>query len=512
RFDYLDVEGIKEEALRVISDIFDGAKEIVSIEIDEFSSVSGTFLSEDLELYEFLIEEGQPVSISIARGLPPPDEAGFSSDLNLECEVEDLEYGYDSVSQEEPEYTKAAKLFLLKAFSEPLNGTKSVPAIRLKGENIEGVVVASDNRPYSIRVSKNGGYSYRLIDLEKKNLDSSSEKDDCKKGIPCGSSCVPRSFECEGILGAKASALSQLAFKTLEKAEIPSRKEILSAIAKEVVPSAKRLIKNPAEAIKEGNQREQSIRQLLEIASGESVPTRVELTKEGLAQVDKAIGEFKKEAKAFAEENEETVNSWIVNVGETGGGLLGGAIAGPVGAVGGAVTGTLATRMALSASKSSKTAKERLSDQEAFEAASRLKKTAMSTGETISDLKQRTNEISDNISEDISGYVIGTSVAAATSVIPGVSMIPFRGMIPAMIGSAGVSSAQAKLREGGTFKEAGGAAIEAMKQRVAPKDRGPIKVFTATFKKIVEEGNRRETEVRERINAKLRLAKQEGRI
>lgn len=71
-----------------------------------------------------------------------------------------------------------------------------------------------------------------------------------------------------------------------------------------------------------------------------------------------------------------------------------------------------------------------------------------------------------------------------------------------MIGSAGVSAAQSSLRGKQGASQAKSAAIAAMKEQASGVSKIAKKV-TAAFTSIVDEGNKREAEMRKRINSRL---------
>lgn len=375
RGDSAETDFLKSVVKRRLIDFLPSAHDVTEIFIEDDNSVSGIVLSNDLKLYSFYLKDGLPPKIHVLRkspgdGLAEGIESGFKPE-----ESYPVAYSFDAESGDSKNIQKA-KFLVGRVINPRLNGIKGIPYLKLDLDLLKGVAIAKDDRAYEFSLSRDGFYSYKLIDSTAKQ--DSDEKDDCKKGIPCGNACVPRGSECEGLLDPGSNAIVRLAFSTLERSEVPSRKEIVSAVAKETIPAIKEFIKDPKGSIERGNQREAMVRQMLEIASGARVPSRAEVAAEGMKKVDEAIEKTKDEARKFVVENEQNINNWIVNIGEAGGGAIGGAlVAGPVGAIGGAVAGTLSTRAALSVVKSAKQVRERLSDDEAFRSATKLKKISM---------------------------------------------------------------------------------------------------------------------------------------
>lgn len=120
-----------------------------------------------------------------------------------------------------------------------------------------------------------------------------------------------------------------------------------------------------------------------------------------------------------------------VNIGGTVGSIIGGRMGGTVGALAGDLIGGLATRQVVNVTTSALNAKQKLAANDAYKKAKRLEKLKMLGAKTRSELKNKTEQLGDDITGDITGWAIGNSAANLVSNTLGRS-IPLSGAGVAM--------------------------------------------------------------------------------
>lgn len=133
----------------------------------------------------------------------------------------------------------------------------------------------------------------------------------------------------------------------------------------------------------------------------------------------------------FARKNSGIIKDAIVNSGGFAGSTVGGAMGGIVGALAGDLIGGLATRQVVNVTTSALNARQKLVANDAFKKAKRLQKLKMLGAETRSDLKNKREQIGDDITGDVTGWAIGNATANAVTHVLGHS-IPLSGAGVAM--------------------------------------------------------------------------------
>jgi hypothetical protein len=101
----------------------------------------------------------------------------------------------------------------------------------------------------------------------------------------------------------------------------------------------------------------------------------------------------------------------IVNTGGTVGSIIGGKLGGAVGAYAGDLIGGLVTRQVVNVSTSALSARQKLKANEVYQKAKRLQKLKMLGAATKSELKNRTEQLGDDITGDVTGWAIGNTAA-----------------------------------------------------------------------------------------------------
>lgn len=346
-----------------------------------------------------------------------------------------------------------------------------------KDSGLTGYFADSKNRPFSFDISASGKLSYKSA-VRRDFLG----KDQCQKGMPCGSACVPQGDKCELTLSAGSQAMVKLALRTYATEEVPTREEVTHAMGL----ATREFLQNPVKAVKEGFQREKIVRQAVELQTGKPMPTKQAIAHTAMKKAGEKMTSFVKDlVKQNAEEG--AVNT----VGLTGS-IVGGAIAGPLGALAGDVGGALATRKAITDYKALQRARASLKDDEAFQSAGKLSQLKKLGAATLSELKsaEMQKEIEDNLTGDVAGWAIGNGAAVALTAA-GVG-IPLKGAAVAIASTPTVVKAHRRIREG----ENAGKVIRETAQEVAT---APVRALKS--------GNDREQQARVAASKAIRKFK-----
>lgn len=378
----------------------------------------------------------------------------------------------------DPQLQKFVGALIKPAIRRVYADIAQVIKVEPKGSGLTGYFTDSRNRPFQFDFGAEGKLSYQSA-----VRNDFLEKDQCEKGMPCGTSCVPQGDRCNSDLGASGKAIVSMALKTFQTEELPERQEIARAMGL----ATREFLQNPVKAVKAGMQRERLVRQAVEMQTGQAVPTKPEILKKAGA---KMAGYVRAKAGELIKQNAE---EGAVNTVGLAGSIVGGAVAGPVGALAGDIGGALVTRKALTDYKALQRARRTLADDEAFKSAGKLSKLKKLGAATLAELKspEMQREIEDNLTGDTAGWAIGNASAMALTAAGG--GIPLQGAAVAIASTPTVVKAHRRIREG----EAIGKVIRETAQEVA-----------TTPARALKSGNDRETQMRAAASRQIRAFKQ----
>ncbi|MEM9945312.1 MAG: minor capsid protein [Cyanobacteria bacterium P01_D01_bin.36] len=146
----------------------------------------------------------------------------------------------------------------------------------------------------------------------------------------------------------------------------------------------------------------------------------------------------------------------IVNAAGVVGSAIGQHLAGPAGALAGDLLGAVAAHQVVAASQAVLSAKEKLRQSEEFKLASKVNKLRRLGRATLSEFndpefqRKYMNETTGNVT----GWGVGNTVATVGNMIPGVSAIPGKGAIAAMVSVPRVQKARIRIVERAKKKKA----------------------------------------------------------
>lgn len=300
--------------------------------------------------------------------------------------------------------------------------------------------------------------------------------------MQCGLACVEIGSTCSLRISPSAKAAAKLIRKTIETEKIPSRSEI-AELAGTVVGEAAR---NPIKFIREGNQREAFVRGSLS-AVGYKVDTKAETTAKKMKKAAKSM-------KRYLKDNPQVVEDLIVNTGGFVGSQIGGATAGPLGQLGGDLGGALIVRKGFDDYKALGRARKTLKDDEAFKKANLLAKLGMIKKRSAEELKQMAKDRETNAAGDIAGFVVGNSTAMALQNAPIVGGVPLKGALVAMPVTPELVKGYQRLKAG----EPAGTVVKDVAKSIA-----------SIPQRMIEAGNQRERDMRNKLELKLKNLKRE---
>lgn len=388
----------------------------------------------------------------------------------------------------------------------------------------------------SYKITPQGKLSYREEGAADRQDDDGDDR--CVKGTDCGDACVARGATCQAKMPHQAQESIQLAQKTLSTGQMPSKEEIdkliktdtgrkVASAAQKVAqtPVAKKILEdealpsraeiaegagkalgkaaariwaNPAEAatmVREGFERERAVISAIEARSGQAMPGRLQILGKGLKAAGKGIKNYVAKNEG-AEELAGTLGGLTASTAA-------GAIAGPIAGVAADLVGTRLARKGVRDIQAFTRAKEKLQEDEAYQAAGRLAKFRAISTEMISDLrdKDRQAKIERDRVGDVAGWAIGNAVGSGISAIstigglPGVAITATAAAGTAMLNAGAIQSSYDKIK-------AGDAPLTAARKTFA-EGTGKGRAIA----KLIEDGNRREARVRKAATKTIRLLK-----
>ena len=127
------------------------------------------------------------------------------------------------------------------------------------------------------------------------------------------------------------------------------------------------------------------------------------------------------------------VQEAIVNAGGGIGAIIGGRLAGAAGALAGDAIGAVATRQAIRITESTLTATDKARRSKRLRNSSKIKQTTAILKIALKEYRGREEDLKNELTEDMLGWLIGNSSALGlNALLPGLSSIPFKGMLPTM--------------------------------------------------------------------------------
>lgn len=127
------------------------------------------------------------------------------------------------------------------------------------------------------------------------------------------------------------------------------------------------------------------------------------------------------------------VQEAIVNAGGAAGAFIGGRFAGAAGALAGDALGALATRQAIRVTESTLTATSKARRSKRLRNASKIKQTTAILKFALKEYRGREEDLKNELTEDMFGWLIGNSSALGlNALLPGLSAVPFKGVLPTM--------------------------------------------------------------------------------
>lgn len=266
--------------------------------------------------------------------------------------------------------------------------------------------------------------------------------------------------------------VTNLTKKTLETAEIPTNRELLT-VGKEL---AKDFVRNPIRAVKEGRERELLVKGLIKSTTGKELPNNTQLIKQGFNNGIEAI-----------KKNEELQKDLIVNTGGVIGSTIG-SVAGLPGQLAGDLLGASVVRKAVTDITVTKTAITKARTDTVFNSLSsfdKFKKVREISLKELKDLAEQ-GKLTDDLVADTSGWAVGNTIAeTAKGLVP----LPFKGAVGASITVPDFVKASRRIRAGENTKQV----VKETANEVLLK---PVKMY--------QRGKLREQDLRDKLNLKLK--------
>lgn len=282
---------------------------------------------------------------------------------------------------------------------------------------------------------------------------------------------------------ASGDEILRLVNQTFQTEQLPSRQEITAA----AVPIIKDFLKNPFAAIREGFKREKLARKGVEAATGQALPSNVELVQKGFGETLKAVAAQLKQLAS----SDDT----IVNTAGFLGSVVGGSAGGVVGQLAGDLGGALVARKALNDIKAITAGLQKVKSSP--EKQGLLKQLQVVRATAIAELKSIEAERRKRVDTvgDVSGFAIGNASASALNLVPGIGKIPFKG--------AGVALATVPKFQAADQKLQAGEDVTKVIQEL-------VQELLTIPKEYVDAGNAREQQVRDLASQYIRQFKQGG--
>ncbi|WP_163666927.1 hypothetical protein [Adonisia turfae] len=127
------------------------------------------------------------------------------------------------------------------------------------------------------------------------------------------------------------------------------------------------------------------------------------------------------------------VQEGIVNAGGGIGAIIGAKVAGVPGALAGDAIGAIATRQAIRITESALTASGKARRAKRLQTGKKINQMNALLKTALKEYKGREEDLKDELTEDLLGWIIGNASAAGiNAVLPGLSAIPLKGMLPTM--------------------------------------------------------------------------------
>lgn len=295
-----------------------------------------------------------------------------------------------------------------------------------------------------------------------------------------------------------SKAVHELAQKTWETSELPSRKEI----AKTAGAIVKDFIKNPIKAARDGMERDRLARKGLSIITGVEM-THMEAAKRGASAAGKAT-------KQFLKENPDAIEEWAIGLSGFASSQVGNLVGGTVGEKAGDLVGAMAARKTINDIKAYKSARAKLNEDEAFKAAGRLQKAKMIVKTSASEAKRMQQEEKEkrenDKTSDIGGWVAGNAAGDVGGAIGKASGIPLAGAaLGAGAGIGGAMAANPHILRAKDRVKAGESVGTIAKEAATSAIANSKKV--RNIKKAIVAGNNQEAKIRSKVNSGLRAAK-----
>lgn len=423
-------------------------------------------------------------------GRSPEYVDGFLERLRLDAEAREI-------SSLDPK--TVSKELIKRAIKPYYSDIQSVGQIQVAGGTVSGYFSDSKKQVLKFEISEDGKISYRLAQA----IRSDRKRDECKKGIQCGESCQPRGSECEGVLSDASKKLVDLAVRTWETEQIPSRREIAGAIGQ----VAAQFIRNPMRAIREGQKREQIARQIIESKAGYKLPAKTLIASHLLKQASDKMDQFtEKVSKDLLLENPDNQAEVAVAIGGTTGSMVGSMVGGLPGQVTGDLVGGLAARKGIRDYQSYRRAKDKLKDDEAFAKAGRLKKAIAIRGEMLSEMRseEAKKKAEEEFTGDVAGWALGNTYGSAIGSFAAIGPIPIVGPAAGAVIVPAIVKAKDKLKEGkGITRSVNEAVSERNKE---------VESLTTAPARAIREGDRREEEMRAKARNVIKNVKQAAQV
>jgi len=264
-----------------------------------------------------------------------------------------------------------------------------------------------------------------------------------------------------------------LAKKTIETEELPSRREITGAIGSVI----KETLRHPIRSVQQGRAREKAVMQALESTTGKKLPNKWSLTWKGMKKGASAMA-------TYVNENPDAVEK-VTMVAGLAANTAGGAAAGPVGGIAGEVGGVLVARKTMTDYQALQRARKKLKHDEAFQNAGRLEKLGMLRKTAIEEVKSV--DQNEGRVGDVGGAIVGGIAGALGGPIAGISA-----GLPTALSAPKVYN---KVKEGKSSQQS---VQEAVKE---------VAAIPGDLVKQAKEGNDREAELRKRSSRLIKAAK-----
>jgi uncharacterized protein YejL (UPF0352 family) len=419
---------------------------------------------------------------------PKPIKKKKSDSLYGDFQLDSFNSVLGGVNQDDDSGTAFdPKIALRYAIAPTCPAIAQVLTIESESGGLTGKFIDNRRRLYRYRI-KGANISYQEV-LPPGRTDSIGGPDDCKLGTPCKNSCIERGTKCLGTLSESSQAIVKLVQQTLEKEEVPSRKEIMKVAGLAV----KDFVRNPVQFIREGKEREKFVMKGLEAVSGQKLPDKAVMTAQLLQKAGtKMDGYVDKVQEALV--NPDTVKEGVVATAGYVGSQVGAAVGGFPGQLAGDLAGAVATRKAIDDYQRLQKARGTLKDDEAFAKANKLKKVQMLNQQMLSDMRSdaEKQKASDDLTADIAGWAIGNAVANTVAT----KVMPFPGAAAALAFAPVIVSAKNKIKSGESVGSAiASASDERVNQLLTPANE-------------VKSGNQREAEARKKASENIRKFKQ----